>query len=161
VHFAIGCRKISSDAAEVRIFVNGSRVGAMRATYPVPRPPSHPLAAPQLHVKPSTPQDTLRVGIGKEIRDDVTVENGDLREHAAKGQAEGNEWMLGRALLLEEAVPEDMVLLMHHLVSLTDLAAVIYLGPQGPRYSGNFQEALGKFLTCEWRAQGVYPDMSR
>jgi hypothetical protein len=102
VHFAVGCRRMkSAEAAEVRIFVNGVRVGAMRTTYP------------------AIPADALRVGIGREVQSDQ-LEGAKPEEQSGgfgQGQAEGNEWMLGRTLLLDEAVQEDMVLLLHHLVS--------------------------------------------
>ena len=49
-------------------------------------------------------------------------------------QGEGNEWMLGRTLLVEDTFSEDLVLLLSHL---------------GPRYYGNLQEPMGKFLTCK------------
>ena len=50
------------------------------------------------------------------------------------GREEDNEYLLGRSLLVEDALPDDIVLLMFHL---------------GPRYHGNFHDPLGKFLTYE------------
>ncbi|WVQ84943.1 hypothetical protein IAT38_007106 [Cryptococcus sp. DSM 104549] len=132
VHFAVGCRKPrGAETGEVRIFVNGVRVGAMRLPFPVPAPPAAPTGPPQLNVRQETPADAVRVAVGREYLDGEEVK---VEKPSGAGREEENEWMLGRALLLEEAVPEDLVLLMHHL---------------GPRYTGNLQEAMGKFLTYE------------
>jgi hypothetical protein len=38
-------------------------------------------------------------------------------EKPSIGRDEENEWMLGRTLLLDDTIPEDLVLLLHHLVS--------------------------------------------
>ncbi|ORY31849.1 hypothetical protein BCR39DRAFT_525741 [Naematelia encephala] len=132
VHFAVGCRKPKGlELAETRIFVNGVRVGALRMRFPVPIPSVPPTSGPQLNAKPSVPLEAIRISIGREY----DISPGCKAEKAeSMGRTEENEWMLGRTLLLEEAVPEDLVLLMHHL---------------GPRYNGNFQEPLGKFLTYE------------
>jgi len=110
-HFAVGLRKIkASDSAEVRVFVNGVRVGAMRVPYPVGAPlPPHPVA-PQ--AKPSVAVDCVRLSVGRDWND------GKAKPQQSFGKQEENEWMLGRMLLLEEAVPEDLVLLMYHLVSV-------------------------------------------
>ncbi|ADV25860.1 hypothetical protein I305_04819 [Cryptococcus gattii E566] len=131
VHFALGCRKPhGQDTSEIRIFVNGVRVGAMRMPFPVP------FAVPPVPVaqgfKQDITADAIRLSIGKKYQD------GDMKKEAVKegsvGREEENEWMLGRVLFLEEAIPEDLVLLMHHL---------------GPRYTGNLQEPVGRFLTYE------------
>lgn len=109
-HFAVGLRKLKgSESAEVRVFVNGVRVGAMRVPYPVPLP-SHPVA-PQ--AKPVASHDCIRLSVARDWKD------GRETHEQSAGKQEENEWMLGRVLLLEEAVPEDLVLLMHHLVGLS------------------------------------------
>ncbi|WWD18748.1 hypothetical protein CI109_103202 [Kwoniella shandongensis] len=132
VHFAVGCRKPrGSEHGEIRIFVNGVRVGALRMPFPVPSPATTAPTAPQLNVKQGTPPDAVRIAIGRPYKTD---EECTADKDVKGGREEENEWMLGRTLLLEEAVPEDMVLLMHHL---------------GPRYTGNLQEPAGKFLTYE------------
>lgn len=120
VHFTVGCRKGRSGtgAGEARVFINGNRVGAVRVTYPVPKPPP----------KDAKAGEGVRVSVGRPWPS--ASKSGPL----TLGHGEGNEWALGRSLLLEEVVAEDIVLLMHHL---------------GPRYAGNMQEALGKFLTYE------------
>jgi hypothetical protein len=115
VHFCVGCRK-GRTAGEARLFINGRRVGAVRVPYPVPRP------------APARGGEGVRVSVGRPWPSEA-----DSKPHAL-GHGEGNEWALGRTLLLEEVLAEDIVLLMHHL---------------GPRYAGNLQEALGKFLTYE------------
>ncbi|WVF68754.1 hypothetical protein IAT40_003526 [Kwoniella sp. CBS 6097] len=133
VHFAVGCRKPKgADTGEIRIFVNGQRVGALRMPFPVPAPPVAPTQPHQLHAKPAIPADAIRIAIGREYK----IEEQDEMSMKAPsvGKEEENEWMLGRAMLLEEAVPEDLVRLVHHL---------------GPRYTGNLQEPLGRFLTYE------------
>ncbi|ODN93441.1 hypothetical protein L198_05306 [Cryptococcus wingfieldii CBS 7118] len=128
VHFAVGVRKPRGhELGEVRIFVNGTRVGALRMPYSLPTPQAPP-APVQVRPVAGTPADSIRVSVGKEYQDEEEKKNQGV------GREEENEWMLGRLLLLEEAVPEDLVLLMHHL---------------GPRYTGNLQEAMGKFLTYE------------
>nr|XP_019013052.1 uncharacterized protein I206_02549 [Kwoniella pini CBS 10737]OCF51833.1 hypothetical protein I206_02549 [Kwoniella pini CBS 10737] len=132
VHFAVGCRKPKgADVGEVRIFVNGLRVGAMRIPFPVPSTTSV-TQAPQLGVRAGAPADAIRIAIGRKYRPEE--EDTTPRKSGSVGREEENEWMLGRTLLLEEAVPEDLVRLLHHL---------------GPRYTGNLQEPLGKFLTYE------------
>jgi hypothetical protein len=137
-HFAVGLRKLKgSDLAEVRVFVNGVRVGAMKVPYPIGVPlPAQPVA-PQ--ARPVVPAECVRLSVGRDWKD------GKEKEEPSAGKQEENEWMLGRVLLLEEAVPEDLVLLMHHLVSFSQGQA----DAKGPRYTGNYQEALGKFLTCK------------
>lgn len=123
VHFAIGCRKgrsVNGGGGEARVFINGRRVGAIRVTYPVPKPPP----------RDSKNGEGVRVSIGRPWPADKPSDDA----HSTLGHGEANEWALGRSLFLEEVVAEDLILLMHHL---------------GPRYSGNMQEALGKFLTYE------------
>ncbi|WVQ73417.1 hypothetical protein IAR50_002989 [Cryptococcus sp. DSM 104548] len=130
VHFAVGCRKPRGhELGEVRIFVNGVRVGALRMPYPLPIPQAPP-APVQSRPVAEAATDSIRVSVGKDYQDEEATE----KKKQGVGREEENEWMLGRLLLLEEAVPEDLVLLMHHL---------------GPRYTGNMQEAMGRFLTYE------------
>ncbi|WWC88365.1 uncharacterized protein L201_003276 [Kwoniella dendrophila CBS 6074] len=134
VHFAVGCRKPKgADLGEIRIFVNGIRVGAMRMPFPVPSTISA-TQAPQLGVRTGTPPDAIRIAIGRDFKSEEEGTAPKKSSATSVGKEEENEWMLGRTLLLEEAVPEDLVRLMHHL---------------GPRYTGNLQEPLGKFLTYE------------
>ncbi|WVR06613.1 hypothetical protein IAU60_003645 [Kwoniella sp. DSM 27419] len=133
VHFAVGVRKPKgSDTGEIRIFVNGVRVGALRLPFPMPAPTPATTQPHQLHAKPVTPPDAVRIAIGREYREEEHVSPSATK--AGAGKEEENEWMLGRTMLLEEAVPEDLVRLLHHL---------------GPRYTGNLQEPVGKFLTYE------------
>ncbi|OCF40285.1 hypothetical protein I317_05918 [Kwoniella heveanensis CBS 569] len=132
VHFAVGCRKPKgADIGEIRIFVNGQRVGALRMPFPVPAPAVASTQPYQPHTRPAVPSDAIRIAIGREYK---TEEDEAPAKATSVGKEEENEWMLGRAMLLEEAVPEDLVRLMHHL---------------GPRYTGNMQEPLGRFLTYE------------
>ncbi|AFR98636.2 hypothetical protein C343_06613 [Cryptococcus neoformans C23] len=131
VHFALGCRKPhGQDIGEIRIFINGIRVGAMRMPFPVPS------TTPPIPVTQDTKHDitagAIRLSIGKEYQGGVVKK--ETTKEGSVGREEENEWMLGRVLFLEEAVPEDLVLLMHHL---------------GPRYTGNLQEPMGRFLTYE------------
>ncbi len=155
VHFAVGCRKPKgADHAEARIFINGARVAVMRVRYPVPIPPSTPVTAPQLLAKPTIPLEAIRASVGRIYRAPSDVGKSKASDESM-GRGEDNELMLGRMLLLEDAIPEDAVLLIHHLVSLKMIDAIqISHLEQGPRYYGNLQEALGKFLTCEWNGLG-------
>lgn len=121
VHFAIGCRKGRSTqggGGEARLFVNGRRVGAVRVAYPVPRPaprePQHHHNNPQshLHRRPA-PTEGIRASVGRPFpsqdnKDDATT----------LGQADTNDWMLGRSLMMEEVVSEDLIQLMYRLVSV-------------------------------------------
>ncbi|WOO83333.1 Beige 1 [Vanrija pseudolonga] len=144
VHFAVGCRKgrsANGGGGEARIFVNGKRVGAVRIPYPMPSAKSRPHAAHKhgpnyerhAHHRHAAQGQGVRVSIGRPW---LNKDNNNLSESFLMGGGglgkEDNQWMLGRALLLEDVLTEDLVLLMHHL---------------GPRYYGNYQEALGKFLT--------------
>ncbi|KAL1405839.1 Beige protein-like 1 [Vanrija albida] len=143
VHFAVGCRKgrsANGGGGEARIFVNGKRVGAVRIPYPVPSTKPRPHRAQRhgpnyerhAHHR-SHSQQGVRVSIGRPWmgKDSASLGESFLLGGGGLGK-EDNQWMLGRALLLEDVITEDLVLLMHHL---------------GPRYYGNYQEALGKFLT--------------
>lgn len=116
VHFSVGCRHPKgAENGEVRIFINGVRVGAMRLPYPVPAP-----AAPvpnTLQAKPLLSKEAIRLVLGKEWKDEKPKRK---TKETPAGSDEGNEWFLGRAVLMEEAVAEDIVLLLHHLVSVSD-----------------------------------------
>jgi hypothetical protein len=54
--------------------------------------------------------------LGKEWKDEKPKEK---TKETPAGRDEGNEWFLGRAVLMEEAVAEDIVLLLHHLVRVS------------------------------------------
>lgn len=114
VHFAVGCRKPKgAEHGEVRIFVNGVRVGAMRLPYPVPIP----LSTNTLLHKATIPTEAIRLSIAK----DWQAENAKVEQSI--GKEEENEWLLGRVLMMEEAPPEDLVLLLHRLVGGTAYAS--------------------------------------
>ena len=113
VHFALNLRHPKGgEYGEARLYVNGGRVGAMRMPYPVPIPPQPVAYAPQMGVKPGIVPETIRVSLGAVFGGATTDKND------AAGKVEDNEWSLGRVLVLEEAMAEDLVLLSHHLVSL-------------------------------------------
>lgn len=80
----------------------------MKTVYPT----ASPLAPGS--AKTASPPDAIRVGVGKSL----LVEEGDDLPKDAGGKEEDNEIMLGRTLLVEEPVSEDLILLFHHLVSL-------------------------------------------
>lgn len=125
VFFAAGCRKgrsTTGGGGEARFYINGVRVGAVRVAYPVPKP--------GLKLEHQRRFEGIQVNVGRAPIQDNEVPEADT----SFARAEDNEWLLGRALMLDEVVNEDLVMLMHRL---------------GPRYHGNYQEALGKFLTYE------------
>lgn len=141
VHFALACRKGRSaqgGGGEARLFVNGRRVGAVRVAYPTPRPApkisfqqqQHPPHHNHLHHRP-TPTEDIRVSVGRSFPPPKTEDESEI---SSIGHATANDWMLGRTFMLEEVITEDLMQLLYRL---------------GPRYYGNFQEALGKFLTYE------------
>jgi hypothetical protein len=118
VHLSVGVRKPKGvESGEARIFVNGVRVGAMRVPFPVAIPVSVG-SGPVLNARPAIPPEAIRICIGKEIQTGLPKkeEGGE-----GMGRQEENEWMLGRALLVEETLPEDLVLLLHRLVSVSKL----------------------------------------
>ena len=86
----------------------------MRMPYPVPIPPPPTSYAPQSQSaqKPATSPETIRVAIGGPFGGVKIADKVD-----GAGKVEDNEWLLGRVLVLEEAMAEDLVLLLHHLVS--------------------------------------------
>lgn len=109
IHFSINCRKVKSgENAEARLFVNGVRVGAMKTAYPS----ASPLAPGS--AKTASPPDAVKIGVGRSLIDEAG------EQPAASdggGKEEENEVLLGRTLLLEEPLAEDLILLLHHLVS--------------------------------------------
>lgn len=125
VYFAAGCRKgrsATGGGGEARFYINGVRVGAVRVAYPTPKP--------GLKLEHQKRFEGILINVGRAPSRDDEVPEADT----SFARAEDNEWLLGRALMLDEVVNEDLVMLMHRL---------------GPRYHGNYQEALGKFLTYE------------
>jgi len=130
VHFAIGLRKPKGqEMGEARIFVNGTRVGAMRVPYPVPVPllPAAPLHS-RNGAANASPAEAIRLSLGRDLDDGPRSDVQHEAPGAQVGKQEENEWMLGRTLLLDEAVPEDIVLLMHHLVRTSPVPEA----PAGP-----------------------------
>lgn len=122
IHFALQCRKTkSSEPGEARLFINGVRVGAMRIAYPATSP-LNPVSARTA----STP-DAIKVCVGRsglEGTDETAA-----KDEEKGGKEDDNEIMLGRTLLLEETIAEDLVLLFHHLVcgqSLSSLQCLTY-----------------------------------
>lgn len=114
VHFGFVCRKLrTGDLAELRLFVNGARVGVMRVDYPVPMPIPPATTAPQLGAKPPVHAEAIRVSLGREMN---LLQSAQVESNT--GQMDGNEWCLGRTLMLGDAQPEDFMLLMQHLVGL-------------------------------------------
>ena len=110
VHFAINSRKPkSADSAEARLFINGIRVGTMKITYPT----ANPLAP--VSARTASSPDAIRVCVGR-TSSEVPIVTG--TEQNGGGKEDDNEIMLGRTMLLEETIPEDLVLLLHHLVCL-------------------------------------------
>ncbi|EIW67561.1 hypothetical protein TREMEDRAFT_33244 [Tremella mesenterica DSM 1558] len=130
-HFSLNMRKSrSGEYSEVRLYIHGVRVGSMKVRFPIVSSMPSKGHDGKLHVK----EGRIRVVVGGEGRERK------MKREMRRGKEmreEENEWMLARALLLEDAIPEDLILLMYHL---------------GPRYTGNFQEPLGKFLTYEGAA---------
>ena len=120
VHFAIGMRRPKGqEMGEARIFVNGTRVGAMRVPYPVPVPLSPPAPVHSRNgPNNASPAEAIRLSVGRDLKDGPKSDAQTGATGAGPGKQEANEWMLGRTVLLEEAVPEDIVLLMHHLVRI-------------------------------------------
>lgn len=120
VHFGLVCRKLrTGDLAELRVFVNGARVGVMRIDYPVPMPIPPATTAPQLGAKPPVHAEAIRVSLGSEME---LVQTSQAESNT--GQMDGNEWCLGRTLMLGDAQPEDFMLLMQHLVGESRLLGV-------------------------------------
>lgn len=103
-----------SDIGEIRLYIDGRRVGVMRVAYPA-IVPAAPGPAPQMGQKPAIAPEAIRICLGREFAEQARITNGVSAQPT--GQSEGNEWCLGRTLLLEDAVPEDLVLLLYHLVS--------------------------------------------
>lgn len=148
VHFGLNLRHPrGAEIGEARLYVNGARAGVLRLPYPV-AVPSAPGSAPQMGQKPVIPPEAVRVHIARSPAPPPGPAEGDAAP-AQGGKLEDNEWMLGRVLLLEDVLQEDLVLLFYYLVSDALEKQVPVLSKQGPNYVGNMQEPLGKFLTCE------------
>ena len=119
----------------------------MKITYPT----ANPLAP--VSARTASSPDAIRVCVGR-TSSEVPIVTG--TEQNGGGKEDDNEIMLGRTMLLEETIPEDLVLLLHHLVCLSFSPEGPLRGgltSQGPRYRGNFQEAAGRFLTCKLRSK--------
>lgn len=116
IHFGFNIRQPKgSEIGEVRLYINGARVGVMRVPYPVVVPPSQ-ISAPILGQRPGLMPETIRVSVARQFTGTgLPKEVGD--DTAPKGKSEENEWLLGRVLFLEDAIQEDILLLMYHLVS--------------------------------------------
>jgi hypothetical protein len=116
VHFALNLRHPKGgEYGEARLYVNGSRVGAMRMAYPIPIPPPPTSFAPQSQSsqKPASTPEMIRISLGGAFGGTKVTSKAD-----GAGKVEDNEWLLGRTMILEEAMAEDLVLLSHHLVSV-------------------------------------------
>lgn len=86
--------------------------------YPIPIPPVPVNVAPQSQASAGAKVNSgevVRIALGREIRGTFVPEE---KQAVGGGRTEENEWMLGRVLMLEEAMNEDLILLLHHLVSL-------------------------------------------
>ena len=98
----------------------------MRMPFPVAISPIATSAPPQLLTNNSVPPEAIRLSVGREFRG-VAAGRQPNKTSDSMSQEEDNEWMLGRTLLLEEAVPEDTTLLMHHLVSQKNLSPQVLI----------------------------------
>lgn len=115
IHFGMNLRQPKgAEIGEVRLYINGARVGVMRVPYPVVVPPAQG-AAPLLGQRPVVAPEAIRVAIARSWGG--RTGKADTEGAPTSGKMEENEWLLGRVLLLEDAVAEDIVLLMYHLVS--------------------------------------------
>jgi hypothetical protein len=83
----------------------------MRITYPT----ANPLAP--VSARTASSPDAIKVCVGRRSVDAPVKPDEGLQD--AGGKVDGNEVMLGRTLLLEETISEDLVLLLHHLVRRT------------------------------------------
>lgn len=98
----------SADNAEARLFINGVRVGTMRINYPT----ANPLAP--VSARTASSPDAIKVNVGRRSTG-VPLVSEQLGQEGG-GKEDENEIVLGRTLLLEETISEDLVLLLHHLV---------------------------------------------
>lgn len=95
VHIAVGGRKASQPAnavPEVKLVINGKRVGAIKCGYPRP-----------------TINEPLRATIGADGRDVKEEEGMDF------AGLEASTWYLGPTTLLGEYILDDLALLLHHM----------------------------------------------
>lgn len=122
VHFAVNCRHTKGqETGEIRLYVNGVRVGVMKINYPVPVPPAPATAPHQLGQRANVAPEAIRMAVAREWEGGVTQTgqgSGPQEAPHLTGRMEENEWLLGRVLMTEEAIAEDLILLLHHLVSL-------------------------------------------
>lgn len=79
----------------------------MKITYPT----ANPLAP--VSARSASSPDAIKVCVGRRSADIPVVAEG---QQEGGGKEDDNEIMLGRTLLLEETISEDLVLLLHHLV---------------------------------------------
>ncbi|KAF9891214.1 hypothetical protein FE257_004778 [Aspergillus nanangensis] len=93
------------------LFIDGEFVEQIRIDYPSVPVASSPNRAPRVQAFFGTPQD-LAMKLGKGVS--------------------MSRWSLANAILLEEALSDDMISVFYNL---------------GPRYYGNFQDCLGSFQT--------------
>ena len=117
----------------------------MRVPFPVASPPAAHTAASQPHAKPTLVAEAIRISIGREY----SKEGKNHREAKVASETMGqdeNEWMLGRALLIEDMIPEDVVLLMHHLVSTQSRIKYSTLNRVGSSILGLYARSPGQVL---------------
>jgi hypothetical protein len=81
----------------------------MKITYPT----ANPLAP--VSARTASSPDAIKVCVGQRSSEVPAVTG---EEQEGGGKEDDNEIMLGRTLLLEETIPEDLVLLLHHMVCL-------------------------------------------
>jgi len=82
-------------------------VGTVKITYPT----ASPLAP--VSTRTASSPDAIKVCVGRRSSE-VPTKTEDGQEGG--GKEDDSEIMLGRTLLLEETISEDLVLLLHHLV---------------------------------------------
>lgn len=80
----------------------------MRINYPT----ANPLAP--VSARTASSPDAIKVNVGRRSTEAPLVSE-QLGQEGG-GKEDDNEIMLGRSLLLEETISEDLVLLLHHLV---------------------------------------------
>jgi hypothetical protein len=80
----------------------------MKITYPT----ANPLAP--ISARTASSPDAIKLCVGR-LSSEVPTKPDEGQEGG--GKEDENEIMLGRTLLLEETISEDLVLLLHHLVS--------------------------------------------
>lgn len=80
----------------------------MRIDYPT----ANPLAP--VSARTASSPDAIKVNVGRKSTE-VPLVSEQLGQEGG-GKEDDNEIVLGRTLLLEETISEDLVLLLHHLV---------------------------------------------